>query len=96
MEIYDTLRMINVVVGISVILLVVRAQVRSWRYLSPSERLLLMVVAGYALGASSGSWIAIRNNADANQAQFVITVVQSWAVVALLVSKRRTERLTER
>lgn len=96
MEIYDVIRSINVAVGTLVILLVIRAWVRSAKYLSPSERLILMVIAGYAFGVGLGSWTAIQRGAPANEAQFVIAVVQSWAVVALLLSRKRRERLTDR
>ena len=44
----------------------------------------------------AGSGIALDNNAKANEAQILIGIVQSWAVVALLISKKRSRRLTER
>lgn len=93
---YDAARMFNIVVGTLVIALVARAWYRSRRYLAPSEKLMLMVIGGYATGAVGGSWIALHIGAPANAIQFWLMAVQVWAVVGLAISRRRTERLTPR
>lgn len=96
MELYYALRLINIAAGVAVVLLAIRAAVRSWAHLAPSERLILMVIGGYAAGVSSASAIAITRHAPANEAQMLIAVVQVWAMVALSISKKRSRRLTER
>lgn len=83
-------RWFNLVSGIAVVVLAARSLYRSRKSLRPSERLILLGVGGYAFAHSAFSLDATLVGLPWQVPELAFTIVNTWLVVGLLLSKPRT------